>query len=169
VASTSDACRDGDDGAQWWRRDGSGRHKAPNRAGERDNGEATGWVVAGGKRADSLITGEGRVADKRGPLARGRAVARERERARLMCGVRSSARGGECGAGVGGQERWVAWVVRGARERERGELGPESAQLGGEQKFPFLFIFLFPNLFYFLLFYNLLFPLNKYLSIILGC
>jgi hypothetical protein len=25
VASTGDACRGGDDGAQWWRRDGSGR------------------------------------------------------------------------------------------------------------------------------------------------
>jgi hypothetical protein len=25
VVSTGDACRDGDDGAQWWRRDGSGK------------------------------------------------------------------------------------------------------------------------------------------------
>jgi hypothetical protein len=25
VASTGDACRDGDDDAQWWRLDGSGR------------------------------------------------------------------------------------------------------------------------------------------------
>jgi hypothetical protein len=33
--------------------------KAPNRAGERVNGEATGWAVAGGERADSLVTGEG--------------------------------------------------------------------------------------------------------------
>jgi hypothetical protein len=54
-----------------------GRHKAPNRAGECDNGEATGRAVAGGERADSLITGEGRVAEKRGPLAGGRVVARE--------------------------------------------------------------------------------------------
>jgi hypothetical protein len=71
----------------------------------------------------------------------------------------------------------VAWAgVRGglrgpcaACGRERGgALGPESAQ-PGEEKFPFLFVFLFPNLFYFLLFYNLLFPLNKYLSTFLGC
>jgi hypothetical protein len=114
VASTGDACRGGDDGAQWWRRDGSGRRKAPNRAGERDNGEATGRAVADGERVDSLITGEGRVADKRGPLARGRAVAREQERARLMGGVGSSARGGECGAGE--RERWATWAVRVARE-----------------------------------------------------
>jgi hypothetical protein len=40
--------------------------------------------------------------------------------------------------------------------RERGELGPEAAQLGGE-KFLFLFLFLFPNLFLFLFFYNLFF------------
>jgi hypothetical protein len=133
----------------------------PNRAGERDNGEATRRAVAGGECADSLITGEGRVADKRGPLARGRAVARERERARLMCGIGSSARGGECGAGAGG--------TRG------GPRGPYAARVreggtsGGEEKFPFLFLFLFPNLFYFLLFYNLVFPLNKYLSTFLGC
>jgi hypothetical protein len=33
--------------------------KAPNRAGERVNGKATGRAVAGGERANSLITGEG--------------------------------------------------------------------------------------------------------------
>jgi hypothetical protein len=33
--------------------------KAPNRAGERVNGEATGQAMAGDERADSLITGEG--------------------------------------------------------------------------------------------------------------
>jgi hypothetical protein len=33
--------------------------KALNRAGERVNGEATGRTVAGGERADSLVTGEG--------------------------------------------------------------------------------------------------------------
>jgi hypothetical protein len=106
----------------------------PNRAGERDNGEATGRAVAGGERADSLIMGEGRVVDKRGPLARGRAVARERERAWVMDGVGSSARSGEWG--TGGRERWA---VRGARERE-GELGPESA-LPGEREIPFFSYF----------------------------
>jgi hypothetical protein len=94
--------------------------------------------VAGGERTDSPIMGEGRVADKRGPLARGRAVARERERAQLMGGVGSSARGEECGAG--GRERWATWVVRGVRERERGGLGPESGQPGGRES-PFSFSF----------------------------
>jgi hypothetical protein len=56
VASTGDACRGGDDGAQWWRQDGSGRRvtgwrKAPNRASEVVNGKATRRTVAGGERA----------------------------------------------------------------------------------------------------------------------
>jgi hypothetical protein len=83
-----------------------------------------------------------------------------------MGGVGSSVKGGECGVGAGGRERWATWVVRGARER-----GGTWAGIGprGGEKFPFIFIFLFPNLFYFLFFYNLLFPLNKYLSTFLGC
>jgi hypothetical protein len=36
----------------WWR-------KAPNQAGERVNGEATGRAVASGERVDSLVMGEG--------------------------------------------------------------------------------------------------------------
>jgi hypothetical protein len=67
------------------------------------------------------------------------------------------------------REREVGRASRAWRAGERGALGPESVQPGGEEKFPFLFLFLFPNLFYFLLFYNLLFPLNKYLSTFLGC
>jgi hypothetical protein len=67
------ARHDGGDGAKW-RWDGSGRqgvggegsaraqcvgaHDA-NRAGERVNGEEMGRTVAGGERADSLVTGEG--------------------------------------------------------------------------------------------------------------
>jgi hypothetical protein len=54
------------------------------------------------------------------------------------------------------------------RERERGELGPETGPAGGREISFSFFLFLFPNLFYFLLFYNLLFPLNNYLSIFLG-
>jgi hypothetical protein len=42
---------------QTGRRDGSGRRKAPNRAGERDNGEATGRAEASGDHVDSLVTG----------------------------------------------------------------------------------------------------------------
>jgi hypothetical protein len=52
--------------------DGSGRRKAPNRAGERDNGEATGQAVAGGDRVASLDHGREEGADGRGPLARER-------------------------------------------------------------------------------------------------
>jgi hypothetical protein len=59
------ACHGGDGGtvvATGWlgqtgRRDGSCRRKAPNRAGERDNGEATGRVVTGGDRVASPVTG----------------------------------------------------------------------------------------------------------------
>jgi hypothetical protein len=42
---------------QTGRRDSSGKRKAPNRAGERDNGEATGRAVAGGDRVASPVTG----------------------------------------------------------------------------------------------------------------
>jgi hypothetical protein len=99
--------------------------------------------VAGGEHADSLIMGEGRVAHKRGPLARGRAVARERERARLMGGVGLSARRGERGAD--GRERWVVWAVRSAREREGGgNLGRNRPSRGGGEKRNSLFFFSFP-------------------------
>jgi hypothetical protein len=56
--------------------------------------------MADNERADSLIMGEGEGADKRGPPARERAVARERGRARLMGGA-----GSERGAGARG--RWT--------------------------------------------------------------
>jgi hypothetical protein len=55
--------------------------------------------MAGNERTDSLIMGKGKGADKRGPPARERAVARERGRARLMGGA-----GSERGAGA--RERW---------------------------------------------------------------
>jgi hypothetical protein len=42
---------------QTGRRDGSGRRKAPNRAGERDNGEATGRAVADGDRVAIPVMG----------------------------------------------------------------------------------------------------------------
>jgi hypothetical protein len=42
---------------QTGQQDGSGRRKAPNRAGERDDGEATGWAVAGGDHVASPVTG----------------------------------------------------------------------------------------------------------------
>jgi hypothetical protein len=105
----------------------------------RDNGEATGRAVADSERADSLITGEGRVADKRGPLARRRVVARERERARLMGGVGSSARRGEWGT-RGGPHGPCA-----ARGRGRGGGGGTWAGIGpaggGEKRNSLFFFF----------------------------
>jgi hypothetical protein len=95
--------------------------------------------VAGGDRADSLITGEERVANKRGPLARGRAVARERERARLMGGVGSSARGGGRGvawAGARGGPRGLCMT----RGRGGGDLG-RNRPSQGEREIPFPFSF----------------------------
>jgi hypothetical protein len=137
---------------------GQGR-KAPNLAGERVNGEAMGWAVASGDRVDSLITGMGEAADKRGRVDRGRADA-GRGHERLTCEVGLS----EAGA----REVGRAGPRASARKREGGDLGRTRLNRGGGIPF-FLFLFLFPNLFFFLLFYNLLFPLNKYLSKFLGC
>jgi hypothetical protein len=104
-------------------------HNAPNRAGERVNGEATGRATAGGERADSLITGEGEGADKRGPPAKERAITRERGRAWLTGGagltvsaVRARAGGGTSWASGGGDERareGGAWAENGPTGRER--------------------------------------------------
>jgi hypothetical protein len=57
---------------QTGRWDGSGRRKAPNRAGEHDNGEATGRAVASGDRVASPGHGREEGTDGRGPLARER-------------------------------------------------------------------------------------------------
>jgi hypothetical protein len=91
VASNGEACCGGDDGAQWWRRDGSGQavatgrldhsargRKAPIRAGERVNGEDTGRVVSDDERVDGRSRARGKGADERGPPVRERAVAREK-------------------------------------------------------------------------------------------
>jgi hypothetical protein len=52
-------------------------HKVPNRAGERVNGEATGQTVAGGERADSLVTSEGEKGLTGGPCERERTRGRK--------------------------------------------------------------------------------------------
>jgi hypothetical protein len=60
------------------------------------------------------------------------------------------------------------WAGQGSAVRGRGGGGWAGfcpAEVGGFS----LFLFLFPNLFFFLFFYNLLFPLNKYLFKFLGC
>jgi hypothetical protein len=61
--------------------------KAPICAGERVNGEETGRAVAGDECVDGRSQARGKGADKRGPPARVRAVAREKGRAGLTCGV----------------------------------------------------------------------------------
>jgi hypothetical protein len=104
-------------------------------------------------------------ADKRGRADRGRADVGERTEAVDVRG-RAVRRVRACG-------RWAVRESAGAeereRERERGKLRPETGPAGGREISFSFFLFLFPNLFYFLLFYNLVFPLNKYLSIFLGC
>jgi hypothetical protein len=61
------------------RQDGSGRRKAPNRAGERDNGEATGRAVAGRDRVASPVTGARKALTSGTRLPeRDREIARER-------------------------------------------------------------------------------------------
>jgi hypothetical protein len=73
-------------------------------------------------------------------------------------GRRGASAGGRAGDGPRGPsgER--------ARGRERGWPGSDPAE--GED---FLFLFLFIFIFLFLFFFNLLFLLNKYLSMFLGC
>jgi hypothetical protein len=92
-----------------------------------------GRAMAGGERADSLIMGEGRVADKRGLLAR-----------RDWCVGSGRQRGeGSVAWGAGGSERWAELAVRGARERERGGGGTWAGigPTGGRREIPFPFSF----------------------------
>jgi hypothetical protein len=149
VASTGDASRGGDDGAKWWRRDGSGRpgdgmaragtrrqgRKAPNLAGERINGEATGRVVAGGDRADSLIMGAREGLTSGVGLTEGERM-RGRGQERPTCGVGLSGGCGRAGGGPSGPRGRAR-----ARGRERGELGPKTGPTGGKRNFLFFFSF----------------------------
>jgi hypothetical protein len=123
---------------QTGRRDGSGRRKAPNRAGECDNGEATGRAVAGGDRVSNPVTGA-RKALTCGTrlLGRERETARERGGVRLTGGVGLAAAEGSAGARAMGRlgregEREVRARVRG------GGFGPETAHPRGAC---FLFFF----------------------------
>jgi hypothetical protein len=123
------------------RRDGSGRRKAPNRAGERDNGEATGQAVAGGDRVAGPVTGARKALTSGARLP-------ERERAR---GVRltggaglAAQRGGERGCAGDGPLGPRKGGECG-RARERGGFGPKMAQPRGVSFFFFLF-----SIFYFL-------------------
>jgi hypothetical protein len=90
--------------------------------------------VAGGDRADSLITGVGEGANKRGRVDRGRGRAGAgRGPERLTCGVGLSV------AGAGAREVGRARPRASVRKREGGGLGPKSAHLGGERNFLFFF------------------------------
>jgi hypothetical protein len=104
----------------------------PNRAGERVNGEATGRTVAGGERADRLVTGEGKKGLTGGARLLERANARGEGQEWLAGGVGLTAACHERGCG-----RWaVLGFERGDErtgERQRGwdESGP------AEGDFPF--------------------------------
>ena len=90
-------------------------------------------MVAGGERADILVTGEG----EKGRT--GRARLPERGRARLTSGADRSA-GGEARCERGwAHGRWVVWAERGtgARERERGGWAESGPAEGGGFPFPF--------------------------------
>jgi hypothetical protein len=91
--------------------------------------------------------GRGERADRRGTSARESAI--ERGRAGAAVGRGRAVSGGRGRAGGG--TSWASGARVGGRERK--DLGRNRPKRGGEE---FLFfLFLFPNLFYFLLFYNL--------------
>jgi hypothetical protein len=153
-ASTGEACRSGDDGAKWWRRDGSGHTVVTGWLGTgarrqfgwwRVMARGCGGAVAGGDRVDGrsqarereLTSGACLLEEERGASGRGVAadgwgrpvsgrggVARARAGAREMGRV---GRAGECGARGGG-----------GRERGLGRIQPSR---GGEISFFFLFLF----------------------------
>jgi hypothetical protein len=66
--------------------------KAPICAGERVNGEETELAVAGDDRVDGQTRARGKGADERGPPARVRADAREKQWAQLTGGARVTTR-----------------------------------------------------------------------------
>jgi hypothetical protein len=136
--------------------DDSGRRKAPNRAGERDNGEVTGWAVADGDHVASPVTGARKALTSGARLL-------ERERARVRAtdgwGRAGSGRGGAAPARAGARGKRAAWAGRGGGALER--VGPETAQpRGGGFSF---FFFLFSISYFYFLFLFLLSPflLNK--------
>jgi hypothetical protein len=131
-----------DGGAQWWRRDGSGRRKAPNRAGERNNGKATGRAVADGDRVASPIMGA-----RKALTSGARLLEREREIARERGGVRLTG-GAELAAAEGSADAWAMGHLGregggdGKRGRER-RFGPVAAQPRGVPFYFSIFYFLF--------------------------
>jgi hypothetical protein len=125
---------------QTGRRDGSGRRKAPNRAGERDNGEAAGRVVADGDRVASPVTGARKVLTG-GARWLEREIVREQGECGLTGGARLAAAEGR-GARASTRGKWATWAGgRGAREG----VGSETAQPTGGGGFSFFF-----SIFYFL-------------------
>jgi hypothetical protein len=172
------ACHGGDDGTQW-RRDGSGRRgvkgrlghsargrKVPNRAGERVNGEATGRTVAGAERADSLVTGEGEKGLTGGAHLPERGRSRGSEGGAADGWGRPVNGGGRSATRQWARDRWAAWAAREGGVRARGEerwAGSGPAE-GGSISF-----FSFSISISYVFFFNILFLLNKYLSMFLGC
>jgi hypothetical protein len=142
---------------QTGRWDGSGRRKAPNRAGERDNGEATGQAVAGGDRVASPVTGA-RKALTSGTRLPERERDRERARGVRLTGGAELAVAEGRGARVRGDGPRKGGVR--ARGRVRGGLGRKRLNRGGGV-FPFLFLFLISYFYFSFLFLLSPFLLNN--------
>jgi hypothetical protein len=137
---------------QTGQRNGSGRRKAPNRAGERDNGEATERAVASDDRVARPGHGREEGTDGRGPLAR--------ERSRESEGVWADGWGRPVNRESGtARGRELGRVGRGKGARGR-ELGRKRPNRGGEGFSFFFSIFYVLSIFYFYFFYPL-FLLNK--------
>jgi hypothetical protein len=127
---------------QTGRRDGSGRRKAPNQAGECDNGEATERAVADDDRIASPVTSARKALTSGARLPEGE---RDRKRARgvrLTGGTRLAAAEGSVGA-----------RAMGCLGRE----GEREARARGRESFPFSF----SNFYFYFNFFYLFFLLNK--------
>jgi hypothetical protein len=125
------------------------------------------WPAANASIAWSRV--RGRRGWQEGPACQ-RDGGRERARAGAADGLgRPVSGGGMSATHERVHRRWAAWAARegGARARGGEEVGWIRPSRVGKG-FPF-FLFLFLFLILFLFFFNLLFLLNKYLSMFLGC
>jgi hypothetical protein len=154
----------------------------PNRAGERDNGEATRWAVAGGDRIASPVTGVRKTLTSGARLLEGE---RDRERARgvrLTGGTRLATAEGSVGARAMGRlghegereararGRWAAWATREkgrrgrAGERDGVWAGNDPAEAGGGGVFLFLFLISISYFYFLFLFLLSLFSFEQIIT-----
>jgi hypothetical protein len=160
------ACHDGDGGAQWRRRDNSGRGgDGMARLAQKDRGAR---LQPGRRASNGKTTGQWRpaaiaslapVTSARKALTGGaRLLGKERSRGR---GARAYGWGRGVSGGAGAR-RWATWAAGGrgvrARAREREAAWARSGPAGGGFLFPSFFLFLFLiSIFYFYFFYLLFF------------